>query len=80
MLSPCRHAKSSPTASSTPAWELGDGPLLLLAVPHPLQIRRTLRRSPKHVLRSFHWFLFQLPWLPEVLCRAGSRCWRSPAR
>jgi pimeloyl-ACP methyl ester carboxylesterase len=45
---------------------------VLLAVPHPQQIRRTLRRSPKHVLRSFHWFLFQLPWLPEALCRAGN--------
>lgn len=45
---------------------------VLLAVPHPVQIRRTLRRSPKHVLRSFHWFLFQLPWLPEALCRAGN--------
>jgi pimeloyl-ACP methyl ester carboxylesterase len=43
---------------------------VVLAVPPPAQIRRTLRRSPKHVLRSFHWFLFQLPWLPEVLCRA----------
>jgi pimeloyl-ACP methyl ester carboxylesterase len=43
---------------------------VLMAVPHPVQIRRTLRRSPRHVLRSFHWFLFQLPWLPEVLCRA----------
>jgi pimeloyl-ACP methyl ester carboxylesterase len=45
---------------------------VLLAVPHPVQIRRTLRRSPRHVLRSFHWFLFQLPWLPEALCRAGN--------
>lgn len=40
----------------------------LLAVPHPAQVRATLRRSPKHALRSFHWFLFQLPWLPEWLC------------
>jgi pimeloyl-ACP methyl ester carboxylesterase len=45
---------------------------VLLAVPHPVQIRRTLKRSPGHVLRSFHWFLFQLPWLPEALCRAGN--------
>lgn len=45
---------------------------VLLAVPHPVQIRRTLRRSPKHILRSFHWFLFQLPALPEALCRAGN--------
>ena len=40
----------------------------LLAVPHPAQVRATLKRSPKHALRSFHWFLFQLPWLPEWLC------------
>jgi pimeloyl-ACP methyl ester carboxylesterase len=44
---------------------------VLLAVPHPVAVRRTLRRSPRHVIRSFHWFLFQLPWLPEALCRAG---------
>lgn len=43
---------------------------VILAVPHPVQIKRTLRRSPKHALRSFHWFLFQLPWLPERLLRA----------
>lgn len=43
---------------------------VLLAVPHPVEVRRTLRRSPLHVLRSFHWFLFQLPRLPERLCRA----------
>jgi len=45
---------------------------VLLAVPHPVQIRRTLRRSPRHIVRSFHWFLFQLPVLPEALCRAGN--------
>jgi len=43
---------------------------VLLAVPHPVVVRRTLRRSPVHALRSFHWFLFQLPRLPEWLCRA----------
>lgn len=42
----------------------------LLAVPHPVEVRRTLRREPAQVLRSFHWFLFQLPWLPERLLRA----------
>ena len=40
----------------------------LLAVPHPAQVRATIRKSPSHALRSFHWFLFQLPWLPEWLC------------
>lgn len=43
---------------------------VILAVPHPLEVRRTLRRSPRQVIRSFHWFLFQLPWLPERLLRA----------
>ena len=43
---------------------------VILAVPHPVVIRRTLRRSPAQVIRSFHWFLFQLPWLPERLVRA----------
>jgi len=42
---------------------------VLLAVPHPAEVRLTLRKSPKHALRSFHWFLFQLPVLPEFLCR-----------
>jgi len=40
----------------------------LLAVPHPAQVRATLKRSPRHALRSFHWFVFQLPRLPEWLC------------
>jgi epoxide hydrolase 4 len=43
---------------------------VILAVPHPAVIRRTLKRSPAQVIRSFHWFLFQLPWLPERLVRA----------
>lgn len=41
---------------------------VLLSVPHPAQVRATIKKSPKHALRSFHWFLFQLPWLPEWLC------------
>jgi pimeloyl-ACP methyl ester carboxylesterase len=45
---------------------------VILAVPHPAEVRRTLKKSPKHILRSFHWFLFQLPWLPERLCRANN--------
>jgi pimeloyl-ACP methyl ester carboxylesterase len=45
---------------------------VLLAVPHPAEVRRRLRRSPRQVIRSFHWFLFQLPWLPERICRVGN--------
>jgi pimeloyl-ACP methyl ester carboxylesterase len=44
---------------------------VLLAVPHPAEVRATLRSSPKHAIRSFHWFLFQLPAIPEWLCRAN---------
>ncbi|MEO0368087.1 MAG: alpha/beta hydrolase [Pseudomonadota bacterium] len=42
---------------------------VVLAVPHPVEINRTLRKSLRHCLRSFHWFLFQLPWFPEKLIR-----------
>ena len=45
--------------------------LMILAVPHPVEINRTLRRSPRHVIRSFHWFLFQLPKLPEFIIRGS---------
>ncbi|MGH8026661.1 MAG: alpha/beta fold hydrolase, partial [Pseudoxanthomonas sp.] len=44
---------------------------MVMAVPHPVEVRRTLKKSPRHALRSFHWSLFQLPWLPEALCRAN---------
>ena len=47
---------------------------MLLAVPHPIEISRTLKRSPRQALRSFHWFVFQLPLLPELGIR-GSRGW-----
>lgn len=42
---------------------------MIMAVPHPLEINRTLKKSPKHCFRSFHWFLFQLPLLPELILR-----------
>ena len=42
---------------------------VVLAVPHPVEIRRTLKKSPKHVFRSFHWFLFQLPVVPELIIK-----------
>jgi pimeloyl-ACP methyl ester carboxylesterase len=31
---------------------------MLLAVPHPVEINRTLKRSPKHIIRSFIGFYF----------------------
>jgi pimeloyl-ACP methyl ester carboxylesterase len=41
---------------------------VILAIPHPVQIRRLL--GPRQAIRAFHWFLFQLPVLPEALVRA----------
>ncbi|MCC2547775.1 alpha/beta hydrolase [Hymenobacter sp. BT175] len=41
----------------------------VLNVPHPAVLSRTLRRSPKQLLKSWYIFFFQLPWLPEKLLR-----------
>jgi pimeloyl-ACP methyl ester carboxylesterase len=37
----------------------------ILNVPHPTVFRRTLRRSPRQLLRSWYVFSFQLPRIPE---------------
>lgn len=37
---------------------------VLMAVPHPAEVARSML-LPKHVHRSFHWWFFQLPELPE---------------
>jgi pimeloyl-ACP methyl ester carboxylesterase len=42
---------------------------VVMAVPHPAATRESLLRA-EHVQRSFHWFFFQLPELPERALRA----------
>ena len=42
---------------------------VVMAVPHPAATRESLLRA-EHVNRSFHWFFFQLPQLPERALRA----------
>ena len=37
---------------------------VVMAVPHPTEVAKSLL-LPKHVQRSFHWWFFQLPNLPE---------------
>ena len=37
---------------------------VVMAVPHPAEVAKSLL-LPKHVQRSFHWWFFQLPQLPE---------------
>lgn len=43
--------------------------LVILNMPHPLVIERTLLRNPGQVLRSLYAAFFQLPWLPEAILR-----------
>lgn len=45
--------------------------LVIMNVPHPAVLRRTLRTSPRQLARSWYVFFFQLPLLPEALLRAG---------
>lgn len=49
--------------------------LAVLNAPHPFVFRRTLRASPRQLLKSWYTFYFQLPWLPEALFRR--RNWRA---
>ncbi len=37
---------------------------VVMAVPHPVEVAKSLL-DPRHVQRSFHWWFFQLPDLPE---------------
>jgi pimeloyl-ACP methyl ester carboxylesterase len=37
---------------------------VVMAVPHPAQVTKSML-DPKHIHRSFHWWFFQLPDLPE---------------
>ena len=37
---------------------------VVMAVPHPAEVSKSLL-LPRHVQRSFHWWFFQLPLLPE---------------
>jgi pimeloyl-ACP methyl ester carboxylesterase len=55
--------------------------LAVLNAPHPAAFLAELRRGPGQWLRSASTLFFQLPWLPELLLRAGdfallARAWR----
>lgn len=45
--------------------------LVILNVPHPVVMQRFARRNLGQMLRSWYIGFFQLPWLPEVMCRLG---------
>ncbi len=46
------------------------GKLVVLNVPHPSVMRKSLSTRPRQLLRSWYMFFFQLPWLPEALFSA----------
>lgn len=45
--------------------------LAILNVPHPSVMLKFLNTRPRQLLRSWYMFLFQLPWLPEVIFSAS---------
>lgn len=48
--------------------------LVVMNVPHPLVMRRHLLRDPKQMRRSWYFFAFQMPRLPErTILRKGGR-------
>ncbi len=44
--------------------------LIVLNIPHPAKFAQGLR-TPQQLLRSSYMFLFQLPWLPELLVQSS---------
>jgi epoxide hydrolase 4 len=44
--------------------------LIVLNAPHPSALLRELR-TPAQIAKSWYMFFFQLPWLPEMIVRAG---------
>jgi pimeloyl-ACP methyl ester carboxylesterase len=49
----------------------------IINVPHPAVMRRFLVRDFEQMRRSLYALFFQLPWLPEMVLRAGN--WRTAA-
>ena len=43
--------------------------LIILNLPHPAKFAQGLR-TPQQLLRSYYMFIFQLPWLPELLLQS----------
>ncbi|MFQ4146112.1 alpha/beta hydrolase [Chlorogloeopsis sp. ULAP02] len=44
--------------------------LIVLNIPHPAKFSEGLR-TPQQLLKSFYMFLFQLPWLPELVIQSA---------
>ncbi|WP_121742904.1 alpha/beta fold hydrolase [Natronorubrum halophilum] len=46
--------------------------LAIVNAPHPVVYRHHLLSNPEQLRRSWYAFCYQLPWLPELACRAGN--------
>jgi pimeloyl-ACP methyl ester carboxylesterase len=44
----------------------------VINVPHPAVVKRFLQRDLEQIRRSLYVLFFQLPWLPEMILRAGN--------
>jgi pimeloyl-ACP methyl ester carboxylesterase len=49
--------------------------MVILNVPHPAVIARSLRSNPRQLRKSLYIFFFQIPWLPELFI--GLNNWRA---
>jgi pimeloyl-ACP methyl ester carboxylesterase len=49
--------------------------MVVINIPHPAVMKRTLARNPLQVVRSAYALFFQLPWLPEITARLGNWWW-----
>ncbi len=47
--------------------------LVVMNVPHPIVMKRFVRRNVGQMVRSWYIGFFQLPWLPEMAIRLGNR-------
>lgn len=52
--------------------------LVIINVPHPLEMQRLLWTSPRQLLKSWYMFMFQVPGLPEWIARRNH--WEGIAR
>ena len=46
--------------------------LIVMNLPHPAKFTQAIKSNPRQMLRSWYAFFFQIPLLPEFLCRANN--------
>lgn len=47
--------------------------IALLNIPHPALLNQALKKSPRQLLKSWYFFYFQLPWIPELIFKLTLR-------